>query len=97
MNVHTQEHRDHGFAIGLLTGTVAAAGLMRWLDPRTASELRQRMTDSARSLRKRAFQHYQQASTRIGEAIARLTQNGEAVHDDVAQRYADGRQGRSRH
>jgi gas vesicle protein len=74
MNAHTQESRHYGFVIGLLMGTVAGAGLMMWLAPRTASELRQRMTDSARSLGKRASQQYQQASTRIGEAVADLTQ-----------------------
>ena len=48
---YTQEHGDYGFVIGLVAGTVVGAGLMMWLAPRTGSELRQRMADSARSPR----------------------------------------------
>ncbi|OFW18846.1 MAG: hypothetical protein A3H97_14345 [Acidobacteria bacterium RIFCSPLOWO2_02_FULL_65_29] len=50
MNAHTQAHRDYGFAIGLLTGTFVGADLAMWFAPRVASELRRRVTDSARSL-----------------------------------------------
>ena len=90
MNTHTQEHRDHSFVFGLVAGTVASAGLMMWLAPRTTSELRQRLTDSARSLGKRASEQYQQASTRIGEAAAELTQKGKDVRDDVSEAVARG-------
>jgi gas vesicle protein len=90
MNAHTQEHRDYGFVFGLLTGTVASAGLMMWLAPRTASELRRRMTDSARSLGKRASQQYEQASTRVGEAAAELAQKGRDVREDVSEAVARG-------
>jgi gas vesicle protein len=83
--------------IGLLTGTVAGAGLMMWLAPRTASELRQRMTDSARSLGKRASQQYQQASTRIGEAVADLTQKGQDVRDAASEAVARGAHEVKRH
>jgi gas vesicle protein len=90
MNAHTQEHRDHGFVIGLLTGTFVGAGLAMWLAPRSASELRQRMTDSAKSLAKRASERYQQANTRVGEAVDELTQKGERVRDDIAEAVASG-------
>jgi hypothetical protein len=46
------------------------------------------MTDSARSLGKRASEQYQQASTRIGEAAAELTQKGKDVRDDVSDAVA---------
>jgi gas vesicle protein len=84
MNAHTQEHRDYGFVIGLLTGTFVGAGLAMWLAPRSASELRQRVTDSARNLGERVSGQYQQASTRVGEAIDELTRKGQDVRDDVA-------------
>ena len=90
MNEHTQEHRDYGFAIGLLTGTCVGAGLALWLVPRSAKELRKRMTDSARSLGKKASDEYQQASTRVGEAVDELTRKGQDVRDDVADRVARG-------
>jgi gas vesicle protein len=90
MNTPTQEHRDYGFVIGLLTGTFVGAGLAMWLAPRLASELRERMTDSARRLGQRASEQYQQASTRVGEAVDELTRKGQGVRDDVAEAVARG-------
>jgi gas vesicle protein len=90
MNAHTQEHRDYGFVIGMLAGTFVGAGLMMWLAPRMASELRRQMSDSARSLGKRASEGYQQASSRVGEAVDELTRKGQDVRDDVADRVARG-------
>ena len=79
MNAHLQERRDYGFVIGLLTGTCVGAGLAMWLAPRLASELRERMTGSARSLGRRASEQYQQASTRVGEVVGELTRKGQGV------------------
>lgn len=90
MSTHTEEHRDHGFVIGLLTGTFVGAGLMMWLAPRTASELRQRVSDSARKLGERASEQYQQASTGVGEAVGELARKGRGVRDDVADVVARG-------
>ena len=53
MTANNQEHRDYGFAIGLLAGTFVGAGLMMWFAPRTTSEVRKRVADSARDLSKR--------------------------------------------
>ena len=90
MNAYTREHRDHGFVIGLLSGTVVGAGLAIWLVPGLASELRERITGSARSLGKRASEQYQDASTRVGEAVDELTRRGQGVRDDVADAVARG-------
>ena len=90
MNAHSQDHRDYGFVIGLLTGTFVGAGLAMWLAPRAASELRERMTDSARRLGRRASEQYQQASARVGEAVEELTRKGQGVRDDVAEAVARG-------
>jgi gas vesicle protein len=90
MNGLTREHRGYGFGIGLLTGTFVGAGLAMWLAPRSASELRQRVTDSATRLRKRASEQYQQASTRVGKAVDDLTRQGRDARDDVAGAVARG-------
>ena len=90
MNPDTKEHRDYGFAIGLLTGTFVGAGLMMWLAPRMASEVRQRMADSAKGLGKRASEKYQQASVRVGEAVDELARKSQGVRDDVADTVARG-------
>ena len=92
MNAHAQEHRDYGFVIGLMTGTFVGAGLAMWLAPRLASDLRERMTDSAKSLRNRASEQYQEVSTRVGEVVDELARKGQGVRHDVADRVARGAQ-----
>jgi gas vesicle protein len=90
MNEFTQERRDYRLVIGLLTGTFVGAGLAIWFAPRLASELRERMADSARTLRQRAADQYEQASSRVGEVVDDLTRKGQGVRDDVADRVARG-------
>ena len=88
MNEHAQENRNQRFLVGLVTGAVVGAGLMMWFAPRTASEARLRLPDSARSLRKRAARQYQEAGTRVGEAVDDLTKHGLDVRDGVAEAVA---------
>jgi gas vesicle protein len=66
-------NRDYNFAIGLAAGTLVGAGLALWLAPRLASELRERITDSARDINTRASQHYEHVSARVGDAVDALT------------------------
>jgi gas vesicle protein len=54
MDTQIKDSRDYRLAFGLLAGTAIGAGLMIWLAPRATSELRQRVTDSARNIRQRA-------------------------------------------
>ena len=90
MTLQTFPYRDYRFAIGLLTGAVVGAGLALWLTPQSASELRQRVSDSARRLGKRASDEYRDAATRVGEAVGELTRTGQDVRDDIADRVARG-------
>jgi len=90
MNELAYEHRGYSFVIGLLTGTFVGAGLAMWLAPRSASELRQRVTDSAMRFKKRASEQYQQASTGVGEAVDELTRKGRDARDNVADAVARG-------
>jgi gas vesicle protein len=90
MNADTQDHRSHGFAIGLLTGTVVGAGLVMWLSPRMRTELGRRVTDSARNLGDQAIEHYERASHRVVEAADDLTRTSLDVRDDVADAVARG-------
>jgi gas vesicle protein len=90
MNAQTHTRRDHAFVIGLFTGMAAGAGLAIWLTPRLGSELRERVTDSARNWGHQAAEQYQQASTRVGEAVDELTRKGQGVRDDVADAVASG-------
>jgi gas vesicle protein len=97
MNPGTQEHRNYDFVIGLVTGTFVGAGLAMWLAPRSASDLRQRLTASATSLGQLASERYQQASTRVGDAVDELTQKGQDVRDGVADAVARGARGVERY
>lgn len=90
MSTHLQGHRDYGFVIGLLTGTFVGAGLAMWLAPRAASELRQRISDSASSLGQRASERYKETSTRVGAAVDELTRKGQGVRNEVAAAVARG-------
>jgi hypothetical protein len=73
MKSHPQSPPPYGFAIGLAAGMFVGAGLAIWLVPRVASELRERINDSAKSVGRRASDHYQEASNRVGDAVEALT------------------------
>jgi gas vesicle protein len=93
MNETTQQPRDYRFVFGLFTGAFVGAGLAVWLAPRLTSEVRERMTrmtESAKNLGQQASEKYQQASTRVGEAVDDLTRKGQDVRDDVAGAVARG-------
>jgi hypothetical protein len=49
------------------------AGLTIWLAPRLSSKLRERITDSAKRIGRRASDHHERASRRVGEAVEALT------------------------
>ncbi len=90
MTAHTQTHRDYSFGIGLVTGVLVGVGLAMWLAPRSASELRQRMADSARNLGQRASDQYRQTSSRVSDAAAELARTVQEVRDDVVIAVAHG-------
>ena len=73
MKSHRQSHPPYGVAIGLAAGMFVGAGLTIWLAPRLASELRERITDSAKRIGRHTSNHYEQASNRFGEAVEALT------------------------
>ena len=90
MDEHTEKPRNSRFVIGLLTGAVVGAGLALWFAPEAASELRRRLTDSAKGLGRRASDQYQQASSRVGDAVDDLTRKGRGVRDNIADAVARG-------
>jgi len=91
-NGGASQSREHHFLIGFITGGVVGAGLTMLFAPRVAAELRQRVTDSARNLGRAASEHYQEASTRVGDAVDDLTKKGEGVRDQVLETVAHGAQ-----
>ena len=81
---------DHHFLIGFILGGVAGASLTMLLAPRVAAQLRQRVTNSARTLGRTATERYQQTSARIGDAVDELTKKGQGVRDEVLEAVASG-------
>jgi len=73
MTSHTQSSPPYGFVVGLAAGMFVGAGLAIWLAPRVASELRERITDSAKDIGRRASDHYEDARHRFGKAVDSLT------------------------
>jgi gas vesicle protein len=84
MNTRSQTHANHNFLIGLMTGSAIGAGLAILFAPRLASELRQRVTDSATDLGNAASRRYQDVTTRIADVVDEVTTRGQAIRDDVA-------------
>ena len=62
-------------ALGFLAGTAVGAGLMMWLAPRAAAELRQRVTDTANGLGTRA----QAVRDGVADGVVRGVQHIERV------------------
>jgi gas vesicle protein len=73
MKSHTPSPPPYGFVVGLAAGMLVGAGLAIWLAPRLASELRERITDSAKDIGQRASDHYENARHRFGKAVDTLT------------------------
>lgn len=98
MNAHQDERYEqpqngrpaYGFGLGLLTGACVGAGLALWFAPRLASELRDRVTDSAKDIRQRVGDRYEQVSARVGQAADEVTRTGQDVRDNVADAVAQG-------
>ena len=89
-DVDESTSRGPGFLAGVVTGACLGAGLAVWLAPRVSSEIRQRLTDSARDVRDRAGDVFQRGSERVGSAVGAATRTGQTVRDDVAESVARG-------
>ncbi len=88
MNSDTQEPRPYGFLIGMMAGTVVGASLAMWLVPRATSELRERVTASARSLGNLVGQQHQRATASVATIAEDLTRKAQGVRDNIAEAVA---------
>lgn len=78
------------FLVGLMAGTAIGAGLALAFAPRMASEIRERVTASAKDLGTAASRGYQQVSTHVADAVESVTERGQAVRDDVVDAIGSG-------
>jgi gas vesicle protein len=89
-NTHSENIRDGGFFIGVIVGGVVGAGLAMYFAPRAASELRKRMSSSARNVGDAATKWHRRASARVSDSVGEITTKGQAVRDEVADTVARG-------
>jgi gas vesicle protein len=90
MSTSIEDRRDYRFALGLLAGACVGAGVVLWLAPRTAAEIRGRVTNAANDLGERASERYDRASARVGAAADQINRTSRGVINDVADVVARG-------
>ena len=90
MSTSTEDRPDYRFTLGLLAGACVGAGVVLWLAPRTAGEIRGRVTDAAKDLGERASNGYDQASARVGAVADEINRKSRGVISDVADVVARG-------
>lgn len=81
------------FLVGLATGVSLGAVLTIWLAPRLRAELRERVTDSAAALNKRASDSYREVRVRVEGTVDDLAKRATGIRNDIADAIARGAQG----
>lgn len=81
---HTENRANHRFLIGLVTGAVLGVAAALVAGPRIASELK-RATGAARTLGNKTAARYQKASTRVGDAVDEVTEEGRRLRHDLTR------------
>jgi gas vesicle protein len=79
-----------GFPMGLVIGGFIGAVLALAFAPRAGAELRRSVAGTARDLGTGASERYQDASARVGDAVAQLASTARAARDDAADQVARG-------
>jgi gas vesicle protein len=84
------EQRDHGFAVGVITGAMVGAGLALLFAPKAGAELRGDLNDSLASVRDAVARRYHALAEMAGveldnieERIDRVTESVEAGAREV--------------
>jgi gas vesicle protein len=90
MDRHSQENHSPGFLFGLLTGAALGAGLVMYCAPKIGSEIRKRVAASAKDLGDTASEYYEEASSRVGDAVEDLTSSGQTAREAAADLVARG-------
>ena len=76
-----REDSSGSFLMGLLAGTVLGAGLGMLFAPKTGTELRNQLSESAGRLRTTANESYQQASEKVTEKVSQMVDRGKEAYD----------------
>ena len=90
MNTQRQDNDHPGFLLGILAGTVFGAGLAMYFAPKVRSEIRRKVTDSAKGLGNAAAEYYGQASACVSDAADDLASKGDMARDAAAEIVVNG-------
>ena len=90
MQTYEEKRNSNGFVYGFIAGGVIGAGLAIAFAPRLASELRQRVKQSAADLTDAASRKYQDVGARITDVVDGVAAKGQAIRDDVADAVGRG-------
>lgn len=91
MNRHSWENHYPGFLFGLVTGAAPlGTALAMYFSPTIGSEIRKRVAASAKDLGDTAAEYYEEASTRVGDAVKDLTSRGRKAREAAADVVARG-------
>ncbi len=90
MNRHSWENHYPGFFFGLVTGAALGTALAMYFSPKIGSEIRKRVAASAKDLGDTATEYYEEASTRVGDAVKDLTSRGRKARKAAADVVARG-------
>ncbi len=82
MNLQTED-RDYRFLTGLALGGIVGAGLVVWLAPRAAAEIKARAAETAKGIGDAASERYRDARLKVTDAVAGLSRKGQALRDDA--------------
>lgn len=81
MNLQTED-RDYRFLTGLTLGGIVGAGLVMWLSPRVAAEIKGRAAETAKSIGDAASERCRDARLRVTDTVAGLSRKGQGIRDD---------------
>ena len=81
--------RNHGFVIGLLTGSVVGASL-GWMFAPRISALGRQTADSIGSLGAAANDRYHQAGERLAAVVDDITEKGQELRDQMSDAVIHG-------
>ena len=88
-----REEGGGSFLMGLLAGTVLGAGLGMLFAPKTGSELRSQLTESAGQLRSRANEFGQQATEKVSQMVDRGREAYDRARTSVSDMASTGTTG----
>jgi gas vesicle protein len=92
---YEEETGGGGFILGLLCGTALGAAIGLMFAPKAGSEFRQTLYDSTGDIRRRAYETYDQATTKATEQVNAVASKARQAVDRGKEAFETARQSAS--